>query len=223
MSETPTPETDGLEAHKDEAVCRLVVPSIFSRRLERERDEARRELKRLKKELVSANRGAEINAKVNQSIAKKLHDLEGYAARTRDHLLACSTMHLETMNERDDALKEWDLARDGWSKALKERDEARRERDEFRKNSLALVEELKKSVIRLAKERDEARRELAELKTELARVSQMDQHADKSSVGDSTYVLTQQPCQRASRVGVDPDWTAIGNETTETAEGNRSL
>ena len=133
MSETPTPETDGLEAHKDEAVCRLVVPSIFSRRLERERDEARRELKRLKKELISANRGAETNAKVNQSLAKKLHDLEGYAARTRDHLKASSTMHRETMNERDearrerdDALKELDIAREGWNKALEERDEARR-------------------------------------------------------------------------------------------------
>ena len=108
MSETPTPETDGLEAHKDEAVCRLVVPSIFSRRLERERDEARMELKRLKKELVSINRGAETNAKINQSLAKKLHDLEGYAARTRDHLQASSTMHRETMNERDEARRERD-------------------------------------------------------------------------------------------------------------------
>lgn len=34
--------------------------------------------------------------------------------------------------ERYDALKEWDLARDGWSKALEERDEARRARDEAR-------------------------------------------------------------------------------------------
>lgn len=32
--------------------------------------------------------------------------------------------------ERDDALKEWDLAIDGWGKALEERDEARRELDE---------------------------------------------------------------------------------------------
>lgn len=43
MSDAPTPETDGLETHKAEAVCLLVVPSIFARRLERERDEARRE------------------------------------------------------------------------------------------------------------------------------------------------------------------------------------
>ena len=72
----------------------------------KERDEARRELKRLKKELVSVNRGAETNAKINQSLAKKLHDLEGYAARTRDHLQASSTMHRETMNERDEARRE---------------------------------------------------------------------------------------------------------------------
>lgn len=43
--------------------------------------------------------------------------------------------------------------------ALQDRDEARRERDELRKNYLALVEEWKKSVFRLARERDEARRE----------------------------------------------------------------
>jgi predicted RNase H-like HicB family nuclease len=46
--------------------------------------------------------------------------------------------------------------------ALQDRDEARRERDELRKNYLALVEEWKKSVFRLARERDEARREWKE-------------------------------------------------------------
>lgn len=48
------------------------------------------------------------------------------------------------------------------AEAERERNEARRERDELRKNYLALVEEWKKSVFRLAGERDEARRELDE-------------------------------------------------------------
>lgn len=43
--------------------------------------------------------------------------------------------------------------------ALQDRDQARRERDEARENYLALVEEWKKSVFRLAHDRDEARRE----------------------------------------------------------------
>jgi small-conductance mechanosensitive channel len=73
----------------------------------------------------------------------------------------------EARRERDEALKECVLAQVGWSEALKQRDEARRERDEFRKNSLALVEELKKSVIRLAKERDEALESLSNVRREL--------------------------------------------------------
>lgn len=42
MSETP--ETDAMEVHKDDAVWRSVVPSKFARRLERERNAARRDL-----------------------------------------------------------------------------------------------------------------------------------------------------------------------------------
>lgn len=82
--------------------------------------------------------------------------------------------------ERDGAIKERDEARMEFARvreeliaskkvsqglcarlteAERERDEARRERNELRKNYLALVEEWKKSVFRLARERDEARRE----------------------------------------------------------------
>lgn len=53
MSETPTPETDAMEVHKDDAVWRSVVPSKFSRRLERERDAARRERDELRKNYLA--------------------------------------------------------------------------------------------------------------------------------------------------------------------------
>ena len=104
-----TPETDGLEAHKDDAGWRLVVPSKFARRLERERDAAREELARVRKELVSANRGAETNAKVNQGLCSKLAEAE---------------------RERDEAIKAREAVWHSWNKALEERDEARMERDE---------------------------------------------------------------------------------------------
>lgn len=121
MSETPETDAesmDGIDPYGDPLKSwdykaskdGEVVPAEFARKLERERDEARREIKRLKKELVSANRGAEINAKVNQSLAKKLHDLEGYAARTLAHLQACSTMRGEALKERDEARREMDEA-----------------------------------------------------------------------------------------------------------------
>jgi len=106
--------------------------------------------------------------------------------------------------ERDDARKEWDVARDGWSKALEERDEARRERDEamqmLGEQLYQRVNEWTEEVERLLGELNAAREEVSALKAKLDHVSQMNQHADKSSVGDSTYVLTQQPCQRASWV-----------------------
>jgi hypothetical protein len=148
-----------------------------------ERNEAREELARVRRELVASNRGAEKNAKINQGLCNRLAEAE---------------------RERDDAFKEWDLARDGWSKALEERDEARRERDEamqmLGEQLYQRVNEWTEEVERLLGELNAAREEVSALKAKLDRVSQMNQHADKSSVGDSTYVLTEQPCQRASRV-----------------------
>lgn len=71
-----TPEVDAMEAHKDDAVWRSVVPSKFARRLERERDAAREELASVRKELVFTNRGAEKNAKINQGLCTRLAEAE---------------------------------------------------------------------------------------------------------------------------------------------------
>lgn len=109
MSDSPTPETDSVTRSSDETPWTPWVCAGHAKRLERERDEARIELERVRKELVASNRGAERNAKVNQGLCAKLAEAE---------------------RERDDALGGWDFANEGWSKALEGRDDARRERDE---------------------------------------------------------------------------------------------
>ena len=96
MSETPTPETDKAEDSDPmvEGEWHWIVPSSFARRLERERDEARKDLvaseelhrrrfgtlkaefDAVKKELVASNRGAETNAKVNQGLCSRLAEAE---------------------------------------------------------------------------------------------------------------------------------------------------
>ena len=99
MSETPTPETDAY-------IMQSYSPTglqwrCFARKLERERDEARRDLDAseelhrrrfgtLRKELAASNLGAERNAKVNQGLCAKLAEAE----RERD----------EARMERDEAL-----------------------------------------------------------------------------------------------------------------------
>jgi len=69
------------------------------------------------------------------------------------------------------------------AEAERERNEARTERDEARENYLALVEEWKKSVFRLAHDRDEARFERDEFAAALRRIAGM------YSVEKSTFQL----------------------------------
>ena len=59
MSDTPTPETDKAEDYDPmvEGEWHWIVPSSFARRLERERDEARRERDEALKECVLAQVG----------------------------------------------------------------------------------------------------------------------------------------------------------------------
>ena len=104
MSETPTPETDAY-------IMQSYSPTghqwrCFARKLERERDEARRDLVALeelhrrrfgtlRKELAASNRGAETNAKVNQGLCSRLTEAE----RERD----------EARMERDEVLQRLSL------------------------------------------------------------------------------------------------------------------
>jgi septal ring factor EnvC (AmiA/AmiB activator) len=55
--------------------------------LERERDEATRQLARVRKELVAASRGAETNAKVNQGLCARLTEAERERDEARRELL----------------------------------------------------------------------------------------------------------------------------------------
>lgn len=71
----PTPETDAEIKTTDYLTGEPVVVADFARKLERERDEAR-------KHLAAANKGAEINAHINHSLAAKLAE----AKRERDEM-----------------------------------------------------------------------------------------------------------------------------------------
>ena len=122
MSETPTPETDAY-------IMQSYSPTghqwrCFARKLERERDEARRDLVALeelhrrrfgtlRKELAASNRGAKINAHINNSLCSKVIQAE----RERD----------EARREKDEAIEQKNLAfnsiRSAWAlldNALKE-------------------------------------------------------------------------------------------------------
>jgi predicted nucleic acid-binding Zn-ribbon protein len=55
--------------------------------LERERDEATRQLASVRKELVAASRGAETNAKVNQGLCARLTEAERERDEARRELL----------------------------------------------------------------------------------------------------------------------------------------
>ena len=86
MSERPTPETDDqpiINAINDNGYQVPCVDIEFARKLERECDEAREErdkLQIMRNEVVAANRGAKINAKVSNSLAGKLNQAESERA-----------------------------------------------------------------------------------------------------------------------------------------------
>jgi hypothetical protein len=99
MSDTPTPETDKAEDSDPmvEGEWHWIVPSSFARRLERERDEARKDLVALeelhrrrfgtlRKELAASNRGAKINAHINNSLCSKVIQAERERDEAREEL-----------------------------------------------------------------------------------------------------------------------------------------
>lgn len=73
QSKRPTPETDE-EERIDNGETQPILE--FARRLERERDEAREELKATRKLMEDANRGAEWDAHINNSLAGKLNEAQ---------------------------------------------------------------------------------------------------------------------------------------------------
>lgn len=111
----PTPETDAVAwvvafgyQHLNEDVD--VVGAEFARQLERERDEAR-------KHLAAANKGAEINAHINHSLAAKLAEAKRERDEARDQLEAMERAGAEQARRADEN-REWAL------RAERERDEA---------------------------------------------------------------------------------------------------
>jgi chromosome segregation ATPase len=103
MSKTPTPETDSVTRSSDETPWTPWVCAGHAKRLERERDEARRErgdaieeLALVRKQLVAAKRGAETNATVTKGLFTRLAD----AKRERDDFL---NELVAARRERDEA------------------------------------------------------------------------------------------------------------------------
>ena len=120
MNERPTPETDA--EHDQFAMGGFTLD--FCRKLERERDEAREQLKEARKHLKDANRGGQRNAIVSNIQAGKLVELR----KERDKL----ENDLDSMKrERDEARDESQRLRVQLNhyteQAFRERDEAWKE------------------------------------------------------------------------------------------------
>lgn len=175
--------------------------------LERERDEAREDLSR-----VDAARRQEYGEAFD-AFSKVVEERD----EARRECSEAQDGWSKALDERDDArrslkhIEEYGAEKINAAVSLRqELTKARFERDEamqmLGEQLYQRINEWTEEVERLLGELNAAREEVSALKAKLDRVSQMDQHADKSSVGDSTYVLTQQPCQRASRVGMETDW-----------------
>lgn len=173
MNTNNTPEADKAErmAYSGE----YMVPTEVARNLERERDDAREErdkLQAMRNEVVAANKGAKINAKVSNSLAAKLTQ----AWKERDEAQAARDIlrfdaqreaeHHDRMvgelekvyDERDEAREKLRMAsieanaRQEIANALKERDEYKQERDEAREaatNYYAKIGELESALRRL--------------------------------------------------------------------------
>jgi len=106
-----TPETDAEKINKRDAylipeTSEWIVTAEFAEKLECQRDEARSELERVRKELVDSNRGAERNAHINNSLCSKLIQAE----RERDEVIKQKVLGFNALRSAwsviDHALKE---------------------------------------------------------------------------------------------------------------------
>lgn len=162
MSDTQETDVSACIHHAEETPYDDWVYAGHAKLIARERDTMKAErnqfmnaLNRVKKELVSANRGAETNAKVNQGLCARLE---------------------EAQRERDEALKEWDNARALCDSLLSQRDEARRHLAAANKGAetnakvnqglYARLTEAERELEWARRERDEARREIEKLREE---------------------------------------------------------
>jgi hypothetical protein len=105
MIELPTPETDAF-AIKFKTICgeKYWVPVDTARRLERERDS-------IKKHLHAANRGAEINAKINQSFAVQIIALQKNCDKMLEALMKIEEVYVDSDDTYNAYLKMGTIAR----------------------------------------------------------------------------------------------------------------
>lgn len=106
-------------------------------------------------------------------------------------------------------------------------DEARRERDELRKNYLALVEEWKKSVFRLARERDEARRERDEARRQASVWEKLASMSDSAlndwCVRHDLHGCRDGDCGAPRCIWCGEEVDAVLDEITKEEEANETL
>ena len=98
----PTLETDAyLITMGDSAYCDFSgdthIDTYFARKLERERDEARKHLR-------DANRGAQINARINQSMAGKLNEARQQLEAMREAVVQLR----DSLEVGKDSVETWD-------------------------------------------------------------------------------------------------------------------
>lgn len=91
----PTPETDAaLVDHMPKDATEwsehYLTLCIHSRKLERERDEAREHLALYREQCAAANKGAKINAHINHSLAAKLAEAKRERDEAREQIASCA-------------------------------------------------------------------------------------------------------------------------------------
>ena len=103
-TQQPTPETDAatfeavVGCYPDGSTAtESVVDSNITRKLERERDEARKHLR-------DANRGAQVNARINQSMAGKLNEARQQLEAMREAVVQLR----DSLEVGKDSVETWD-------------------------------------------------------------------------------------------------------------------
>ena len=95
MNERPTPETDA-KWHAGHFVSETMARE-YAEKLERERDEARKHLR-------DANRGAQVNARINQSMAGKLNEARQQLEAMREAVVQLR----DSLEVGKDSVETWD-------------------------------------------------------------------------------------------------------------------
>lgn len=147
MNNRPTPETDAFITSQDYSPTEHQWRN-FTRKLERERDEAKESLKHIEEYGTE-----EINAAVElrQKLAQTLIERDEAITRRMETIMQCELYE----QERDEARKDLEFRRELYKVQEECLENAKRERDEAREKYDTLAVENMLAINKLYKERDE--------------------------------------------------------------------